>query len=69
MSFSWTRMRAILVKELRDYRRNRFVMVFGMTIMPLIFIAVPTILLLGIPAVEASSKLDAGSACRCCTCC
>ena len=58
MSFSWTRVRAISVKELSDYRRNRFVMVFGMTIMPLIFIAVPTILLFGTPAVEASSKLD-----------
>ena len=58
MSFSWTRVRAITVKELSDYRRNRFVMVFGMTIMPLIFIAAPTILLFGTPAVEASSKLD-----------
>jgi hypothetical protein len=25
MSFSWTRVGAILLKELRDYRRNRFV--------------------------------------------
>jgi hypothetical protein len=25
MSFSWTRAGAILRKELRDYRRNRFV--------------------------------------------
>jgi ABC-type Na+ efflux pump permease subunit len=58
MSFSWTRVRAILVKELTDYRRNRFVMVFTMTILPVIFIAAPTIQLLTAPAVEASSKLD-----------
>ncbi len=59
MSFSWTRVRAIVVKELRDYRRNRFVMVFTMIVLPLIFIAAPTIQLLTAPAVVASSKLDA----------
>ena len=59
MSFSWTRIRAILVKELSDYRRNRFVMVFTMTILPLIFIAVPTVQLLAAPAAASSSKLDA----------
>jgi ABC-type Na+ efflux pump permease subunit len=58
MSFSWTRVRAILVKELTDYRRNRFVMVFTMTILPLIFIAAPTIQLLAAPATASSSKLD-----------
>ena len=59
MSFSWTRVKAILVKELNDYRRNRFVMVFTMTILPVVFIAVPTVQLLVVPAAEASSKLDA----------
>jgi len=59
MSFSWARVRAIMVKELTDYRRNRFVMVFTMTILPLIFIVAPTIQLLTAPAVIASSKLDA----------
>ncbi len=58
MSFSWTRVGAILIKELRDYRRNRFVVVFTMTILPLIFIAAPTVQLLTAPAVAASSKLD-----------
>jgi ABC-type Na+ efflux pump permease subunit len=58
MSFSWTRVRAIVVKELTDYRRNRFVMVFTMTILPLIFIAAPTIQLLAAPAAVSSSKLD-----------
>jgi len=59
MSLSWTRIEAIIRKELRDYRRNRFVVLFAMTILPLIFIAAPTIQLLTAPAVEASSKLDA----------
>jgi ABC-type Na+ efflux pump permease subunit len=58
VSFSWTRIRAILVKELRDYRRNRFVVVFTMTILPLIFIALPIVQLLTTPATAASSKLD-----------
>jgi ABC-type Na+ efflux pump permease subunit len=58
MSFSWPRVRAVTVKELTDYRRNRFVMVFTMTILPLIFIAVPTIQLLIAPAGVSGSKLD-----------
>jgi len=58
MSFSWTRVGAILVKELTDYRRNRFVMVFAMMILPLILIAGPTVSLLNAPAAAASSKLD-----------
>jgi ABC-type Na+ efflux pump permease subunit len=58
MSFSRTRVRAIIIKELSDYRRNRFVMVFAMTLLPLIFIAAPTVQLLTAPA-AASSKLDA----------
>lgn len=59
MSFSWTRVRAILVKELTDYRRNRFVMVFAMTVLPLILIAAPTIQLLTAPAAAADSHLNA----------
>ncbi len=58
MSLSWRRVTAIMVKELNDYRRNRFVMVFTMTLLPLIFIAAPTAQLLAAPAAEASSKLD-----------
>ena len=42
MSFSWTRVRAICVKELRDYRRNRFV-IATMTVLPLLFIILPLI--------------------------
>ncbi|HEX4108150.1 MAG TPA: ABC transporter permease subunit [Solirubrobacteraceae bacterium] len=58
MSFSWTRVRAIVVKELRDYRRNRFVVVFTMTILPLLFITLPIVDLLTFPASAAGSKLD-----------
>jgi ABC-2 type transport system permease protein len=58
VSFSWTRVRAIVVKELSDYRRNRFVVVFTMTILPLIFIVAPTVQLLTAPATTASSQLD-----------
>lgn len=42
MSFSWTRVGAILRKELRDYRRNRFV-IGTMTMVPLVFIIAPMI--------------------------
>jgi ABC-type Na+ efflux pump permease subunit len=58
MSVSWRRVRAVIVKELTDYRRNRFVMVFTMTLLPLIFIVAPTIQLLNAPATVATSKLD-----------
>jgi ABC-type Na+ efflux pump permease subunit len=56
--FSWTRVRAILVKELRDYRRNRFV-IGTMSFLPLLFIALPIVQLLTVSASATSSKLDA----------
>jgi ABC-type Na+ efflux pump permease subunit len=58
VSFSWTRVRAILVKELRDYRRNRFV-IGTMALLPLLFIALPIVQLLTVSVSAASSKLDA----------
>jgi ABC-2 type transport system permease protein len=42
MSFSWTRVGAICRKELRDYRRNRFV-IGTMAMVPVLFIILPTI--------------------------
>lgn len=57
MRFSWTRVAAIAVKELRDYRRNRFV-IGTMVFLPILFIALPIVQLLVTPAVEASSRLD-----------
>ncbi len=49
MKFSWTRVRAIFHKELRDYRRNRFI-VYTMGVLPLIFITIPIIEIFAIPA-------------------
>ncbi|MFZ1995168.1 MAG: ABC transporter permease [Solirubrobacteraceae bacterium] len=57
MSFSWTRVGAIIVKELRDYRRNHFV-VGTMTVMPLLFIALPLIQLFNSYAHVDSTNLN-----------
>ncbi len=57
MSFSWARVWAILEKELRDYRRNRFV-IYTMSFLPLIFIAAPVIQLFTIDVSISSAKLD-----------
>jgi len=58
VSLSWIRVRAIAVKELRDYRHNRFV-ILTMALLPLLFIVAPMLQLFTAPAVAASSKLDA----------
>jgi len=58
VSFSRRRVAAITVKELQDYRHNRFV-IGTMAFLPVLFIALPIVQLLITPAVEASSKLDA----------
>lgn len=57
MSFSWARVGAILEKELRDYRRNRFV-VYTMLFLPFIFIAAPMVQLFTIKVSITSTKLD-----------
>jgi ABC-type Na+ efflux pump permease subunit len=57
MSFSWARAGAIFRKELRDYRRNRFV-IATMASLPLIFIIAPTIQVLTLKASISSAKLD-----------
>ncbi len=51
------RIRAVVRKELRDYRRNRFVVV-TMAVVPLIFLALPTIDIFLIPASTSSTALD-----------
>ena len=56
-TMSWTRIRAIFVKELRDYRRNRFIMV-TMAITPVVFIVVPIVDIFVLPAVHSSAALD-----------
>jgi ABC-type Na+ efflux pump permease subunit len=54
---SWTRMRAIFVKELRDYRRNRFILI-TMALMPALFIVLPIVDIFVIPVSAASAALD-----------
>jgi ABC-type Na+ efflux pump permease subunit len=57
MSMSVARIRAIFVKELRDYRRNRFIVV-TMAISPAIFIVLPIVNIFLIPASASSGLLD-----------
>jgi ABC-type Fe3+/spermidine/putrescine transport system ATPase subunit len=56
VSFSWTRVGAILRKELRDYRRNRFV-IGTMTALPLLLVTLPIIQLFLANASVDSSRL------------
>jgi hypothetical protein len=60
MSFSRTRAGAILHKELRDYRRNRFV-IGTMAAVPVLFIILPTIQLIAANATGRTSALTSGS--------
>lgn len=55
-TLSTTRIRAIVRKEMHDYRRNRFV-VSTMVIMPLIFSAVPIIDIFSLPASATPGQL------------
>lgn len=57
MRLSWTRIHAIYDKELREYRRNRLIVV-TMVILPVVFIVVPIILIFTTPHSETSSQLD-----------
>ena len=54
---SGTRVRAIFVKELRDYRRNRFVML-TMALLPVLFIVIPIVDIFVLPAAASSAALD-----------
>jgi ABC-2 type transport system permease protein len=58
VSFSRRRSAAITVKELRDYRHNRFV-IGTMAFLPVLFIVAPMVQLLTASASASSSKLDA----------
>jgi len=42
MSLSSTRIRAVIRKEFREYRRNRFI-IYTMATLPIFFIALPVI--------------------------
>jgi ABC-2 type transport system permease protein len=59
MTLSWTRVGAIFHKELRDYRRNRFV-IGTMAATPVLFIALPTIQLVAASATGKAVTLRVG---------
>jgi ABC-type transport system involved in multi-copper enzyme maturation permease subunit len=59
MSFSWRRVGAILLKELQDYRRNRFV-IGTMAATPVLFIILPTIQLIAANATGKSVGVRVG---------
>ena len=54
---SLERIRAVVRKELRDFRRNRFLIV-TMTVMPFVFLISPLITLLRIPASTTPTVVD-----------
>jgi ABC-type transport system involved in multi-copper enzyme maturation permease subunit len=56
---SRTRVRAVVRKELRDYRRNRFIAA-TMMITPVVFMIGPMITIFAIPASAAAKAIDAG---------
>jgi len=57
MTLSRTRIRAIVRKELRDYRRNRFI-AGTMTIMPVLFLVLPITDIFTISADASADKID-----------
>jgi ABC-2 type transport system permease protein len=57
MPLSTTRIRAIVRKELRDYRRNRFIL-GTMIVMPVIFVALPIIDIFKISSAATPSRID-----------
>jgi ABC-type Na+ efflux pump permease subunit len=57
MSFSWTRIGAIVRKELRDYRRNRFV-IATMAATPVLFITLPMIQLFAASVSGSTAHLN-----------
>jgi ABC-type Na+ efflux pump permease subunit len=54
MNESWIRIRAVMRKEFREYRRNRFI-IYTMGTLPLIFTALPVISLFSISSTTAPS--------------
>ena len=56
-SLSTTRIRAVLAKELRDYRRNRLI-ASTMAVMPILFMIAPIVTIFSLPADAPSAKLS-----------
>ena len=57
MSLSAIRVRAIVRKEMRDYRRNRFI-ASTMAVMPLVFVVLPIADIFNLPASAPPAVLD-----------
>lgn len=55
---SSTRIRAVVTKELREYRRNRFI-ASTMAVTPIIFMVAPIVTIFSLPADVSAAKLDA----------
>ncbi|HET9171964.1 MAG TPA: ABC transporter permease [Actinospica sp.] len=54
-----TRIKAVVAKEIRDYRRNRFIAT-TMAIMPILFMIAPIVTIFSLPADAPAARLDAG---------
>ena len=59
LELSRVRIRAVVVKELRDYQRNRFIAA-TMVVMPILFMVAPIITIFNLPADAPSARLNAG---------
>lgn len=57
MNLNTTRIRAVARKELRDHRRNRFI-VSTMAIMPVVFMVAPMITVFGLPASAPATTIN-----------
>lgn len=55
---SWIRIRAVIRKELNDFRHNRFIAT-TMAVMPLLFLIEPVITVFKLPADAPASRIDA----------
>ncbi|MFC1418382.1 ABC transporter permease [Streptacidiphilus cavernicola] len=58
MSLSGARIRAVARKEVRDYRRNRFI-ASTMAVMPVVFMIAPVVSIFALPAAAPASKINA----------
>ena len=67
MNLNMLRIRSVIRKEMRDYRRNRFIFA-SMAIYPVIFIALPMANIFAIPASVTTAALRSGWAHRSCSC-
>jgi ABC-2 type transport system permease protein len=57
MSLSTIHIRSVIRKELREYRRNRFI-IATMAVMPLVFLALPIVNIFSLPGSVSSAMLD-----------